>query len=449
MGGDAWPRTTRLLPWSLAAFLAMLFLVPFEAAALPVTLPLDAKPDRLFLIAIAGLWLLALAAARGEGRPRLRGNLLHGAVGLLAATAVLSVVLNSDALRLHGELELGLKKVALLLSFVAVFVIVASTLRPREARNFIPLVVGLGCVAAAGTIWEYRTGYDVFYEIGGRILPGGLETPSIATEADSAGRVSVLGPTIHPLALTQLLAMVVPFAVVGGLYATTGRRRLLYVAATLLLLAGVFATQRKTGPIVLAAGLGTLFLFRPRRLLRAAPVGAVLVLAIPLIAPSAVGSVRDQLTPQRAVGAVSSRDRLSDFAAVGPEVLNHPAIGRGWQTYEPKRYRVLDNEYLAILIGSGWIGIGAYVLMLIAALVVCARAIRTEDPDRAPPALAAAAAVAMLAVASATFDTIAFAAVPYTFFFFLGLAVAGLPEDRQAPARSWGGRQATRREVCA
>ena len=97
-------------------------------------------------------------------------------------------------------------------------------------------------------------------------------------------------------------------------------------------------------------------------------------------------SLRDQLRPGAATSTLSSRYRLSDYEAIGPEVLNHPALGRGWQTYDPERYRVLDNEYLSILIGNGWLGVGAFVLFLIAALAVCTRAIRTNDPARAPPA---------------------------------------------------------------
>ena len=245
----------------------------------------------------------------------------------------------------------------------------------------------------------------------------------------------MLGPTIHPLAVAQLIAMVVPFAIVGGLYASTRGRKLLYLTATLILLAGVFATQRKTGPLVLAAGILTIVAFRPREMLRVAPAGVLLLLAIPLVAPSALGSVRDQLAPGAATSTLSSRDRLSDYEAIGPEVLNHPAIGRGWQTYDPERYRVLDNEYLSILIGNGWLGVAAFALLLLAALVVCARTIRTGDPDRAPPALAAAATVTMMIVASATFDTIAFAVVPYAFCLFLGLAAACAPVEEGALAR--------------
>jgi hypothetical protein len=443
MAGDAspdiWPRTTRLLPWSIAAFLVVLFLVPFDAMAVTA-----AKPDRPLLVLIVGLWLIALALVRGENRPRISGTILHAAILLFVITAVLSLLLNAETLRIHGEFGLGVKKLMLLVSFVTLFAVTASALRPTEARAFIPLVVGLGCVAAVGSIWEYRTGYNFFYEIGGKIIPGGLDLPSVATELDSTGRIPVLGPTIHPLVVTQLLSMVVPFAIVGGLYTTTKRRRLLYLAATLILFAGVFATQRKTGPIVLGAGLATLVIFRPRQLLRLAPVGALLLLAMPLVAPSALGSLRDQLRPGAATSTLSSRDRLSDYEAIEPEVLNHPALGRGWQTYEPARYRVLDNEYLSILIGNGWLGVGAFVLMLIAALVICARAVRTDDPSRAPPALAVAATVTMMAVASATFDTIAFTVVPYTFCLFLGLAAACVPGRKAmrartslAPASAW------------
>jgi hypothetical protein len=430
-GPDLWPRTSRLLPWSIAAFLAMLFLFPFDSTTIT-----GAKPDRPLLIGIAGLWLLALAVVGGKRRPRLNGSVLHAAMLFFVVTAILSVLLNAETLRLHGELGLGMKKLLVLIFFVSLFAIVASSLRPGEARNFIPLIVGLGCLAALGCIWEYRNGFNPFYEWGGKLFPGGLDVPSVASEKDATGRIPVLGPTIHPLAAAQLVAMVVPFAIVGGMYAATKRRQILYFVATLILLAGVFATQRKTGPLVLAAGILTLVAYKPREMMRMAPAGVLLVLAIPLVAPSALGSVRDQLKPSAATSTLSTRDRTSDYEAIGPEVLNHPVIGRGWQTYDPERYRVLDNQYLSILIGNGWLGVGAFILVLIAALVVCTRAIRTDDPARAPPALAAAGAVAMMAVASATFDTIAFAVVPYTLCLFLGMAAACAPPRPDGLART-------------
>src|SRR3954462_7373145 len=83
---DLWPRTTRLLPGSIAGFLAMPFLLPFDATTVTA-----AKPDRPILILIVGLWLLTLAVMRGENRPRLNGTVLHAALLLFLVTALLSI----------------------------------------------------------------------------------------------------------------------------------------------------------------------------------------------------------------------------------------------------------------------------------------------------------------------------------------------------------------------
>src|SRR6185312_5414230 len=58
--GGTWPRTTRVLPWMLAAFLAMVWLVPFDSASLPVHLPFESKLDRVVIILMAFVWLAAL-----------------------------------------------------------------------------------------------------------------------------------------------------------------------------------------------------------------------------------------------------------------------------------------------------------------------------------------------------------------------------------------------------
>ena len=64
-GGD-WPRTTRVLPWMLAGFIALLWLTPFHQIQLSMSMPIDMKLDRLVLPFVALLWVLALAAGGAQ-----------------------------------------------------------------------------------------------------------------------------------------------------------------------------------------------------------------------------------------------------------------------------------------------------------------------------------------------------------------------------------------------
>lgn len=436
-----------MLPWLLAAFLAMIFVLPFDAIEVPVSLPVDNKPDRIFLPVIAVLWMASLLAA-GALRPRLRFSLVHFAVALLVVVAVLSVLANAPTLVALGQFEIATKKLALLLSWAVLFAIVASTIRSDEVPAFARLIVGLACITAMGTIWEYRTGENLFHIWTDAILPNAFTVaPSLADP--QFGRENVTGPTNHPLAVATLLAVALPFAVIGLARHRWGRVMVLYALATALLLAASFATVRRTGALAPMAAMLCLFAYRPRAMLRILPVGIVIVLAIQVLSPGAIIRVKAQM-----VNAVAGEDRSVegrelDYDAVTPDVLNGLLIGRGYGTYDPAWYRYLDNEYLGRIIETGLIGLAAYVLMMLAVVAVAHRSIRSGDERRAPPALGAAAAVAAFAVANAFFDVLAFPQIPYVFFFIAGLAVACLggrtpvPEpDRAAPAvdRAWAQR---------
>ncbi len=61
---DDWPRTTRVLPWLLAGFIAMLWLVPFNTIQLAVSMPVDLKLDRLVLPFVVLAWVAAFFGGR-------------------------------------------------------------------------------------------------------------------------------------------------------------------------------------------------------------------------------------------------------------------------------------------------------------------------------------------------------------------------------------------------
>jgi hypothetical protein len=426
---DAWPHTSRALPWLLAGFLVMLFLVPFQDIRVPISLPFDAKLDRIILSGIVLVWLFALLAG-GRDAPRLRLNTLTIAVLAFVAVAFGSVLLNAQVLANSGDLTLASKKLVLLGAYVMFFYVAATSLRARDVPGFCLLIVGLACVTALGGIWEYRTGVNLFYDSTAKLLPPGFSL--LGETGDSEfGRPAVTGPTQHGLALTTVLALALPFAVVGIEKAWEQRHKVAYALATALILAGAVATLRKTAAVLPLAALLVLLAYRRREMMRLAPLGLVLIVVIQALSPGALASIRGQLQPEKVSGNVSTQGRTEDYDAVGPDIKAHLATGRGFGAFDSHKYRLLDNQYLGLLIEVGILGLVAYVVMLLAVMRVAHPVIRSHDPTRAPPALAASAGVAAFLVCNALYDTLAFAQAPYLLFFVAALAVASA-SDRHA-----------------
>src|SRR5512132_3351876 len=86
---DDWPHTNRPMPWALAGFMAMVWLVPFDSITLPPPLPLGAKLDRPVLVGIGALWVLSMVGARTV--TRLRMSAVHWALLLFIVIALSSL----------------------------------------------------------------------------------------------------------------------------------------------------------------------------------------------------------------------------------------------------------------------------------------------------------------------------------------------------------------------
>jgi O-antigen ligase len=419
--GGAWPHTTRVLPWMLAAFLVMLWLVPFDSASLPVHLPFESKLDRLVIIAIAFVWVAALLVG-GRGMPKLRSSPLNWAVGGFLVAAVTSIVVNASHLANLDELSLSVKKLALLLGYVLFYFLVTSILRPAEVPAFVTLVIGLACITAVGTIIEYRTGLNVFFVWGAKILgPVGLALDPQPPD-DPFGRASITGPTQHGLVAALMLTIAFSLCLTR-LVEPMQRRRWLVAVAAILILAGAFATQRKSALVVPVAVVAAMVAIRPRQAIRLAPIGVVMALAMPIVAPGALGSIRNQLFTSEVAQSNSTTGRTQDYAAVQPDLAAHPTFGRGYGSYDPHKYRIIDNQYIGLAIETGFVGVGAYLLLLLGVVAAARPAMRSGDPMRGPPALAAACAAVAVGVAAALFDVFAYPQVPYLFLFVAALAV--------------------------
>jgi hypothetical protein len=419
--GDDWPRTTRVLPWLLAGFIAILWLVPFNDIQLNVSTPIDLKFDRLVLPFIIGTWLVAVAVG-GRGAPRLRLTWIHAAIGAFAACAFLSVVLDAGNLNRTLEFDDTLKRLPLLVSYLSLFVMIASVVRPSEVPAFLKYILVLAVICALGMIWEYRFQYNPFYDLSHRLLSSGFQVGAPKTGyVDELGRQSVHGPATHGLEAVAMVSMALAIALVGLLQAKRWAPRIGYWVATGLLLAAVLTTYRKSAVLAPISVVVTLACFRPRQMLKLAPLAVVLLLAVHVIAPGAFGSTVSQLKPG-VLTVPTVNERTADYDAIRPDLWSSPLLGRGFGSYDHTRYRVLDSEILQRLTETGVVGLLTYLLMMVAVVVTVRGVIRSRDPSRAPSALACAAAAASFLVVSTLFDVLSFPHAPYVFLCMAGLA---------------------------
>ncbi|MDX6653691.1 MAG: hypothetical protein QOH18_392 [Solirubrobacterales bacterium] len=441
---DAWPRTRRPLPWLFAGFLASIFLVPVDAVHLKVNLPFSSDYDRFFIVVIALVWLGGVILRRRSGRLQLRPRGWAAAMIIFFGLAVLSIVVNLERITNLGEFSTAEKRLAVLIAMVVVFAIFTVSLRVTELRSFAVLIVILATIASVGVIYQEKTGNNLFYSTASSVLSpiARVDPAPFEASADPAapGRPLISGPTRHALSIASLLGMAVPFAIVFAGMTPSPRRRLLWGALASLIVFGALETQRRSGVIVPAVAVIAVFCIRPRRMLSLLPY-AVAVAAVGLIISGGSISTITQLT--NGGDQASNEGRSSDYTAVVPDVLTHPALGGGYGTLDSSKsdtYRILDNEYLGELFQVGLLGLLAFLAVIFTPVVMVRYVARNDNPMRGPPALAAAAGCLAFAVATGLYDIFSFPQAPYLFLFLAAMCTCAASVERVAVPRARGRR---------
>jgi hypothetical protein len=290
-------------------------------------------------------------------------------------------------------------------------------------------------------IYEYRSGYNVFWEWSDKIMPGIFDVQrqlEVGPVVDSIGRRLVWGSAEVPLEAVAMLTFALTIALVRLLDARRWAHRALYAVATCVLVAAVFATYRKSAFIAPAAVILALAYYRRRDLHRLAPLGLAVLLTVMALSPGALGSTFDQFLRSDRTQLNTVSDRVADYDAVRPDVWSNLVFGRGWGSYNHDTYRVLDSEILLRLIETGVIGLAAFLLIGGVVLAVTRRPIAGRDHVAAPVALIGALSAVAFVVFAFLFDTLSFPHVPYIFLYITGLAAVVI-RGSERTARWWGG----------
>jgi O-antigen ligase len=315
-------------------------------------------------------------------------------------------------------------------------VIVASAVRRTEVRAFMTWSLVLAVICAVGIVWEYRFKQNLFSTWTARLLPPGFAYDgSLGAEmaVDSVGRRAITGPAQVGLEAVSILSMALPIAVVGILGAKRRKERVLYAIAVCLLVAATFATVRKSAMLAPVSVLATLAYFRRRELLSLAPLGLVVAVVVSLLSPGAVHQTISQFVEPNSANVATTRDRVSDYDAIRPDVWTHLLFGRGFGSYDHDTYRVLDSEVLGRLVETGVLGLLAFLLIGVAVVFVARGTIAARAGPYAGLALIGAASAVCFLVGSTLFDVLGYPHVTYVFLYIAGLTAAVVP---RAPARA-------------
>ncbi len=359
------------------------------------------------LLVTWALWMLS------EPRPFPQG--LAGILGsVLMVLVLVAPYLNAGSLTEFeaSGAERGLVRGTL---YAGLFLATYHLASWREwATRITKVLVAMSVFQALLAIYEAMTGAPlqilgaVWQAVGLEVDPRGMRGDNPMLQARLTGELRAQATAPHPLVLAGVLVTGIGICVVRYLHSDSPKQRRRYLAAIVVQLVGVAATNERTGFVALAA-LGLLLVITQLPKLPSA-----LSLLFTLVLGGAVISVVSPQTPRLILDFFTGQTtdhnvtvRTARYAMV-PELLNHrPIIGPGFTTSDPS-VMIFDNAYLTQLIELGVLGL---VVLLGFLLVVSGRPFamytRAVGEDQIL-LLGAMCAAVTLFVTMATFDVLSF-----------------------------------------
>ncbi len=406
-----WPNLLKL-------FIASLFLIPADLYRLPINLPFNLEIYRAVAFIIFGMWLIALLT---DDKVKLRRTSFDLYLFLFSFSVTLSLIFNLYNFEPGQEFAQAIKAFIYFLSFIILYYLITTTIRTRkEVESTLKFMVWLGTFVAFLGIIERLTGFNVFRHL--HIIAPFLQVDpvSLNTQLFRSG-LRVTGSVVHPIAFGTLLAMVLPFSIFFSFNKSQsiGEKKAYYISSFIIFISALLTVSR-TALIGLLTVLFTFFWFYPQKRKAILALTFVLFFIVHMLFPGTLGTLRWFLTPKNILKMEvnNPHGRLQDYPKVWEEFLKAPLLGRGFETFDAKRFFYVDNQYLKFLTEIGLLGVLSFVIFLISAMLKLIRFSKTEAKDIF---LSIVACCFVFILASFTFDTFGFSQIPYIFFLVLAL----------------------------
>jgi len=397
----------------LTCYLILLFAIPSRL----IIGPLGAAGTPAQLVGItATLWWFWHTLAQPldhEMQPRP----IRRAMLILVATILASYIAAMS--RPIAMIELSSTEIGLLsmLSWLGVLLVANDGIPDRRRFDVLlrRLVLAGGLVAALGVL-QFATGMAFTDLIQ---IPGLTSNSVLVSVRDREGFNRPSGTALHPIEFGTTLAVLLPLCLHLAFHpgAAGHLRRWFPVAAISLAIPLSISRSAILGAAVVLMMLLPTWNRSARRWSLAAIASGTVAMFV--LVPGFLGTITRLFTGIS--NDTSARSRTDSYALAWDFVQRAPLTGRGFLTFMPE-YRILDNQYLGMLIDSGILGAGSLLALFITGVVVAMRQRqRAEDEEEKSLALSLAASVTAAAVSFFFFDAFSFPMLAGVTFLVLGL----------------------------
>jgi O-antigen ligase len=277
------------------------------------------------------------------------------------------------------------------------------------------LVFTGGIVAVFGLV-QFATGQALIDAIQ---IPGLTPHTMVLSVNDRSGFNRVAGTATHPIEFGVVLSMMLPLALHFA-FSDTHRAWFLRWFPVIAIAFAIPISVSRSAIVATAVALIVLLPTWPvtrRRISYLAIIGVIAIVYV--VVPGMLGTLTKLFT---GIGTdTSAASRTDSYAFAWDYVQRSPVFGRGLLTFLPE-YRILDNQYLGLLIELGIIGTAAFIGLVVTGLFVAVRVRKSSaDPVVRSIAISLIAFVVAGACGFATFDAFTFPQVSDLLFLALGL----------------------------
>ena len=348
---------------------------------------------------------------------------------LLLLTAVLASYVVGTT-RAIADTELRSMQMGLLsvLAWIGVVLMTADGVRSMDRLQVVLDRLGLaGGLLALLAIAQFATGTPIIDNL---TVPGLSSNSPLISVTAREGFDRPAGTAIHSIELAAVLSMILPVALHNAFHSThTGSVRRFFPAAAIALVIPLTLSRTAIvcSSIVLLVLLPTWSrTARRRAYILVGALAGLLYVAV----PSLLGTIAGLFTG--IASDTSALSRTGSYALVLEFFQRSPVFGRGFLTFLPQ-YRILDNQYLGLLVDLGLLGLGALLaLFLVTILTMIRLRLRNEAPSVRSAAQSLAAGLAAGAASFALFDAFSFPMAASCTFLLIGSATSLARLEREA-----------------